>query len=311
MSSESTVGGGAEVPRRALGRTGEMVSMVGLGGYHLGIPRSERTATKIVHAAVERGITFLDNSWDYHDGASEERMGNALKEAGLRDKVFLMTKIDGRTKKSAAKQLHQSLKRLRTDRVDLIQLHEVIRFEDADRAFDVGGAIEALTEARDAGKVRYIGFTGHKDPAVHLYMLDVARAHGFAFDAVQMPLNVMDAHFRSFEGRVLPTLVAEGVGVLGMKSMAAGKILKCGVVTAVECLHYAMNLPTSVVITGIEKPELVEQAAQAAVSFRPMSPDEVAHLLAKTVVASREGRYETFKTTSEHDSTAEHTEWLG
>jgi len=288
-----------------------MVSMVGLGGYHLGIPRSERTATKIVHAAVERGITFLDNSWDYHEGASEERMGNALKEGGLRDKVFLMTKVDGRTKRSAAKQLNQSLKRLRTDRVDLLQLHEVIRFEDADRCFDEGGAIEALLEARDAGKARYIGFTGHKDPSVHLYMLEVARAHGFAFDAVQLPLNVMDAHFRSFEGRVLPTLLAEGVGVLGMKSMAAGRIVEGGAATALECLHYAMNLPTSVVITGIDKLELVDQAAEAAASFRPLSPDEVARLLARTAVAAREGRHETFKTTSEHDATAKHLEWLG
>lgn len=311
MSTEKTKGSWGEVPRRALGRTGEMVSMVGLGGYHLGMPRSERTATKIVHAAVERGITFLDNSWDYHEGASEERMGNALKEAGLREKVFLMTKIDGRTKRAAAKQINQSLKRLRTDRVDLIQLHEVIRFEDADRCFDEGGAIEALVEARDAGKARYIGFTGHKDPAVHLYMLEVARAHGFVFDAVQLPLNVMDAHFRSFEGRVLPTLVAEGIGVLGMKSMAAGRIVEGGAVTALECLHYAMNLPTSVVITGIDKLELVDQAAEAAASFRPLTPDEVARLLAKTAVAAREGRLETFKTTSEHDSTAKHLEWMG
>lgn len=311
MTTGSTAGSWGEVPRRALGRTGEMVSMVGLGGYHLGIPRSERTATKIVHAAVGRGITFLDNSWDYHEGASEERMGNALKEGGLRDKVFLMTKIDGRTKRSAAKQLNQSLKRLRTDRVDLIQLHEVIRFEDADRSFDAGGAIEALVEARDAGKARYIGFTGHKDPSVHLYMLEVARAHGFAFDAVQMPLNVLDAHFRSFEGRVLPTLVAEGIGVLGMKSMAAGGIVEGAMVTAVECLHYAMNLPTSVVITGIDKLALVDQAAEAAASFRPLSPDEVAHLLARTAVVARDGRHETFKTTSEHDSTAKHLEWMG
>lgn len=187
----------------------------------------------------------------------------------------------------------------------------MIRFEDADRSFDGGGAIEALLEARDAGKARYIGFTGHKDPAVHLYMLEVARAHGFVFDAVQMPLNVMDAHFRSFEGRVLPTLVAEGIGVLGMKSMAAGRIVEGGAVTALECLHYAMNLPTSVVITGIDKLELVDQAAEAAASFRPLTPDEVSGLLARTAVAAREGRHEPFKTTSEHDATAKHLEWMG
>ena len=308
MNREST--GGTEVPRRALGRTGEMVSMVGLGGYHLGLVRSERTAERIVHAAIDRGITFMDNSWDYHEGESEQRMGAAL-DGGRRDRVFLMTKVDGRTKKAAAKQLHQSLKRLRTDRVDLLQLHEVIRFEDADRAFEPGGAIEAFVEARAAGKARYLGFTGHKDPSVHLYMLEVARSRGFTFDAVQMPLNVMDAHFRSFEGRVLPTLVAQGIGVLGMKSMAAGMIVKSGVVSALECLHYAMNLPTSVVITGLDKPELVEQAVAAAASFRPLSADEVARLLARTEAAAREGRCEKFKTSNEHDSTASHLEWLG
>ena len=308
MSSAST--GGAEVPRRALGRTGEKVSMVGLGGYHLGLVRSDRTAERIVHGAVDRGITFMDNSWDYHEGRSEERMGAALA-GGRRDRVFLMTKVDGRTKKAATKQLHQSLKRLRTDRVDLLQLHEVIRFEDADRAFEPGGAIEAFVEAREAGKARYLGFTGHKDPSVHLYMLEVARAHGFTFDAVQMPLNVMDAHFRSFERRVLPTALAQGLGVLGMKSMAAGMIVKSGVVSALECLHYAMNLPTSVVITGLDKPELIEQAVAAAASFRPLSADEVAKLLARTEAAAREGRCEKFKTSNDHDSTAQHLEWLG
>ena len=311
MSTDPTNATHAEVPRRALGRTGEQVSMVGLGGYHLGLVRGERAAARIVHAAVARGIDFLDNSWDYHEGASEERMGAALKEGGYRDRVFLMTKVDGRTKKAAARQLHQSLRRLRTDRVDLLQLHEVIRFEDADRAFAAGGAIEALVEARAAGKARYLGFTGHKDPSVHLYMLEVARAHGFAFDAVQLPLNVMDAHFRSFEGRVLPALAAAGAAALGMKSMAAGKILESGVVTPVECLHYAMNLPTAVVITGIDRLALVEQAAQAAASFRPLSADAVARLLAKTAAAARGGRYEPFKTTAAHDATAEHTEWLG
>ncbi len=300
----------SEVPRRLLGSTGEMVSMVGLGGYHLSKPRTDKAAINIVRAAVDRGITFMDNSWDYEEGVSEERMGAALRD-GYRDKVFLMTKVDGRTRKSAIKQLHQSLKRLRTDHIDLLQLHEVIRFEDADRSFGDGGAIEALKEARDAGKIRYIGFTGHKDPSVHLYMLEVARAHGFTFDAVQMPLNVLDAHFRSFEGRVLPQLVAQGIGVLGMKSLAAGKLLETGVVTATECLHYAMNLPTSVVITGIDKLALVDQAVEAAKSFRPLEPGEVARLLAKTEFASRGGKHESFKTTSEHDSTARHVEWLG
>lgn len=308
--SDADQAGTKAVPTRPLGRTGERVSMVGLGGYHLGKVRSARTAVRIVHAAIDRGITFLDNSWDYHEGASEERVGEALTD-GYRARAFVMTKVDGRTKKAATKQLHQSLKRLRTDRIDLVQLHEVIRFEDADRAFADDGAIEALAEARAAGKVRFIGFTGHKDPSVHLYMLEVARSHGFRFDAVQLPLNVMDAHFRSFERRVLPELVTHDMGVLGMKSMASGKILESNTVTPIECLHYAMNLPTSVVITGVDKLELVEQAAQAAASFRPLAPDAVERLLARTAEAARGGRYETFKTTNEHDSTAQHTEWLG
>ncbi len=308
--TETEVAKSGSVPTRPLGRTGERVSMVGVGGYHLGNVRSARTAVRIVREAIDRGVTFLDNSWDYHDGASEERVGEALAD-GYRDRAFVMTKVDGRTKKAAAKQLRESLKRLRTDRVDLVQLHEVIRFEDADRAFAEGGAIEALREAREAGLARFIGFTGHKDPSVHLYMLEVARAHDFAFDAVQMPLNVMDAHFRSFERRVLPEAVRQGVAVLGMKCMGAGKILESGAVTAMECLHYAMNLPTSVVITGVDRVELVEQAVQAAQSFRPLSPAEVERLLARTADAARGGRYEPFKTTTEHDSTAKHLEWLG
>jgi aryl-alcohol dehydrogenase-like predicted oxidoreductase len=298
-----------EVPKRVLGRTGEMVSMVGLGGYHVGKPLLESTTVKIIRAAVDRGITFLDNSWDYHDGDSEERMGAALKD-GYRERVVLMTKIDGRTKKSVSKQIDESLKRLRTDRVDLMQFHEVIRFEDVDRLFAEGGA-EAMLEARAAGKLRYVGFTGHKDPSVHLYMLETARAHGFVFDTVQMPLNVMDAHFRSFEERVLPEAVAQNLGVLGMKPMGAGKIVKTGLVTATECLHYAMSLPTSGVITGIDKIEYVDQAVEAAASFKPLSPEAVARLLARTAEAAREGRSESYKTTSEHDSTAQHTEWLG
>lgn len=305
---ESAIAAG--VPKRPLGRTGHEVSLVGLGGFHLGKIRSRSAAVRLVHAAIERGVTFLDNAWDYHDGESESRVGAALRD-GYRGRAFVMTKLDGRTRKAAEKQLHESLKRLHIERVDLVQLHEVIRFEDADRAFASDGAIEALVAARAAGKVRFIGFTGHKDPAVHLTMLEVARAHGFEFDTVQMPLNVMDAHFRSFERRVLPEALSRGVGVIAMKSMAAGKIVAEGRVTATECLHYTMNLPVSVVVTGIESEDQLDQAVLAAQSFRALAPDDVSRLLAHTEEAARSGRIERFKTTAEHDSTAQHPEWLG
>jgi aryl-alcohol dehydrogenase-like predicted oxidoreductase len=301
----------SEMPYRTLGSTGERVSAIGLGGHHLGIKSvDEALALRIIHRAVERGITFMDNSWDYNEGASEERMGKALAD-GRRDKVFLMTKIDGRSRKEAARQLDESLKRLRTDVIDLVQHHEVIRFDDPHRIFDPEGAHAALEEARAAGKVRYIGFTGHKDPQIHLHTLEVAREHGVRFDAVQMPLNVMDAHYRSFEQRVLPELVRDGIGVLGMKSMGNGVILKSGTVTPVECLHYALNLPTSVVITGCESIEILDQAIDAAASFCPLGDDAVAALLAKTAPAAARGEWEPFKTSSIFDSTAVHPEWLG
>ncbi|HEY2064621.1 MAG TPA: aldo/keto reductase, partial [Gemmatimonadaceae bacterium] len=260
--------------------------------------------------AIDRGITFMDNSWDYNGGASEIRMGKALRD-GYRDKVFLMTKIDGRSKREAARQLDESLRRLQTDHIDLVQHHEVIRFEDPDRIFDEEGANAALVEARQAGKIRYIGFTGHKDPHVHLYMLVVAREHDFAFDTAQMPLNVMDAHFRSFEKLAVPELVGQGVAVLGMKSMGNGIILKSKTVTPTECLHYAMNLPTSVVITGCDSMEILDQAIEAARTFRPMSDAQVEALLAKTKQAASKGEFEPFKTSSIFDSTATHPEWLG
>lgn len=248
---------------RLLGNTGERVSAIGLGEWHLGLPHvDEPLSLRIVRRAVDSGITFMDNSWDYNDGASEVRMGKALRD-GYRDKVFLMTKIDGRSKREATRQLDESLRRLQTDRIDLVQHHEVIRFEDPHRIFDEEGANAALIEARTAGKLRYIGFTGHKDPQIHLHMLAVARENGFSFDTVQMPLNVMDVHYRSFEKLVLPELVRQNIGVLGMKSMANGIILRSGTVTAVECLHYALSLPTAVVITGCETMEVLEQALTA------------------------------------------------
>ncbi|HMH25721.1 MAG TPA: aldo/keto reductase [Gemmatimonadaceae bacterium] len=203
------------IPRRVLGSTGEKVSAIGIGGWHLGLPTvDEQLSLRIVRTAIDRGVNFMDNSWDYNNGTSEIRMGKALRD-GYRDKVFLMTKIDGRSKKEATRQLDESLRRLQTDHIDLVQHHEVIRFDDPHRIFDEEGANSALVEARRAGKLRYIGFTGHKDPRIHLHMLEVARDHSFSFDTVQMPLNVMDAHYRSFEKLVVPKLVKKKIGVLG------------------------------------------------------------------------------------------------
>jgi aryl-alcohol dehydrogenase-like predicted oxidoreductase len=299
------------MPIRELGRTRERVSAIGLGGWHIGFKQiAESMSIRIIRSAIDRGITFMDNCWDYNEGASEIRMGKALRD-GYRDKVFLMTKIDGRSKNEATKQIDESLRRLQTDRLDLVQHHEVLRFDDPHRIFDPEGANAAMLEARDAGKLRYIGFTGHKDPRIHLYMLEVAQAHGFAFDTVQMPLNVMDAHYRSFEKLVIPELVRQGIGVLGMKSMAHGLILKSQTVTAIECLHYALNLPTSVVITGCDSMDILDQAFEAARTFRPMSEADVSKLLAKTKSAASQGEFELFKTTSVFDGTAEHPEWLG
>jgi aryl-alcohol dehydrogenase-like predicted oxidoreductase len=310
-----TGNGSSNVPHdtllyHTLGRTGEKVSAIGVGGYHLGLTSDAKESVRIVRTAIDRGINFLDNCWDYNDGQSEIRMGKALQD-GYRSRAFLMTKVDGRSKKAAAKQIDQSLRRLQTDHVDLLQFHEVIRFEDPDRIFAADGAIEAFLEAKQAGKLRYIGFTGHKDPHVHLYMLETAARHNFRFDAVQMPLNLMDAHFRSFQHHVLPVLVKNNIGVLGMKSMGAGVILQSKTVSPIECLHYAMNLPTSVVITGMDKMEILEQAVQAARTFRPLSDEEVAKLLAKTAPLATSGRFELFKTTSHHDSTAKNPKWLG
>ncbi len=300
-----------EMPYRVLGSTGERVSCIGLGGWHLGLKHvDEPLALRIVRTAIDRGINFLDNSWDYNDGASELRMGKALQE-GCRDKVFLMTKIDGRSKSEATRQLDESLRRLQVDCIDLVQHHEMIRYDDVHRIFDPEGANAALVEARRAGKLRYIGFTGHKDPRIHLHTLEVAREHGFKFDTVQMPLNVMDAHYRSFARLVLPELVKDNIGVLGMKSMANGIILRSKTVTPIECLHYALNLPTSVVITGIDSLKILDQAFEAARTFRPLSDSELNALLAKTAQAASHGTFELFKTTSIFDSTATNPEWLG
>ena len=294
---------------RTLGRTGEKTSAIGLGGYHIGVP-PEQEGIRIIRAAIDRGITFMDNCWDYHEGGSELRMGRALRD-GYREKVYLMTKIDGRTKQLAARQIDESLKRLQTDRVDLMQHHEVIRVEDPDRIFAEGGAMEAVLEAKKAGKIRHIGFTGPKDPFVHLRTLEVARQRGFHFDAVQMPLNVMDAHFRSFERQVLPELAREEIAVLGMKPLASGLALESKTVSAIECLHYALTLPTSVVITGIDSMKYLDQAMEAVRTFKPMDESQKKALLARTRDAALTGKFELFKTETRFDATARNPDWLG
>jgi aryl-alcohol dehydrogenase-like predicted oxidoreductase len=301
----------SQMPRRTLGHTGVEVSLIGLGGWHLGFKSiDEELSIRIIRTAVDNGINFMDNCWDYNEGASEVRMGKALRD-GYRERVFLMTKIDGRTKEEATKQLDESLRRMQTDHIDLVQHHEILRFEDPHRIFDEQGANAALLEARDAGKIRFIGFTGHKDPRIHLYMLEVAKENGFEFDTVQMPLNVMDAHYRSFEKMVLPELVKQNIGVLAMKTLANGTILESNTVTAIECLQYAMNLPTSVVITGCESMDDLEQALNAARTFKPLRKEQVTALLSRTAKAAVRGEFELFKTTSVYDGTAAHPEWLG
>jgi predicted aldo/keto reductase-like oxidoreductase len=302
--------GHGEMPYRPLGNTGEMVSCIGLGGFHLGQSRLEEPdAIKLFHVAIERGINFSDNSWDYNQGESERRVGKALE--GYRNKVFVMTKFDGRTKESALKQLDQSLERLQVDHVDLWQFHENIRLEDPDRFFADGGAREAMLEAKQKGKVRYFGFTGHKDPSVHLRMLDLAEKQQFRFDSAQMPLNVMDAHFRSFGKEVVPVLAQKQIAILGMKSMGSGHILKSKTVTPVECLHYALSLPTSVVITGIDSMQVLDQAFAAAKTFSGLTKSDIAEIVGKTADAAADGKFEPFKTTPIFDSTAAHPEWLG
>jgi predicted aldo/keto reductase-like oxidoreductase len=283
-----------EMRYRKLGRTGEEVSLIGVGGYHIGSVKDESEAIKIIRSAIDRGVTFMDNCWDYHDGESERRMGKALKD-GYREKVFLMTKIDGRTKKAAVEQIDESLKRLGTDHVDLIQHHENIRMEDADRIFADGGAREAFDEAKQAGKIRFVGFTGHKDPQVHLRMLEVARDHDYHFDTAQMPLNLMDAHFRSFARHVVPECVKAEIAVLGMKSMGSGD----------------MTLPTSVVITGIDSMAILDQAFEAVKTFQPLTADQIAAFMEQTRQAAVTGKFERFKTTPVYDSTATNPKWLG
>ncbi len=295
---------------RTLGKTGERVSAIGIGGSHIGQAPSEQEAIRIIRSAIDRGITFMDNCWDYANGKCEIWMGKALAD-GYRKKVFLMTKFDGRTKAATAKQIDESLERLQTDVLDLIQYHENIRMEDPDRFFADGGPVEALMEAKQAGKIRYIGFTGHKDPVVHLRMLEIAAQHKFHFDAAQMPLNILDASFRSFAHQVVPKLVEQGTAVLGMKPLANGAIPRNNIASAVECLHYSLSLPTSVVINGCNSMERVDQAFEAARTFKPLTSAQIEALIAKTREAALTGKFELFKTSTRFDGTAQHPEWMG
>jgi len=300
----------AGIPYHQLGRTKEQVSAIGIGGFHIGQRPTEEEAIRIVRTALDSGINFLDNCWDYNGGASEVRMGKALRD-GYRDKAFLMSKIDGHTKEAAAKQIDESLSRLQTDHVDLMQFHEVIRPGDPEIIFGASGSFEAMVAAQKAGKVRYIGFTGHKHPDIHLHMLETSKAHDFHFDTVQMPLNLMDAHYASFGQKVLPVLVKEEIGVLGMKPIGSGLILNSKTVSAVECLHYAMNLPTSVVITGCDSMHILNQALDAARTFKPLTQEQVEALLAKTAPVAGEGKFEGYKTTNNFDGTIQNPQWLG
>lgn len=298
---------------RKLGGTGVEVSLIGIGGSHIGDQENPDESIRIIRTGIDRGITFLDNSWDYHDGESERRMGRALKD-GYRDKVFLMTKIDGRTRDSAAKQIDESLERLETDHVDLMQFHEIIQLDAPDRIFSEG-AWDAMQAAKKAGKIRFVGFTGHKDPVVHLRMLDAAKQHGVHFDTVQMPVNVMDAHFRSFTQEVLPRLVTENIAPLAMKPFGSPFIVKevvrTGVATPIELLHYVMSLPVSVVITGIDSLKILDQACEAVRTFKPLEADQRAALAARVQEAALHGKFERYKTTSMFDATAKHPTWLG
>ena len=295
---------------RTLGRSGEKVSLLGLGGFHIGMQSSEQESIRIVRTAIDSGVTFMDNCWDYNNGVSEVRMGKALRN-GYRQKVFLMTKTDAQVRGVWEKQLDESLKRLETDVIDLIQFHEVIRSGDPDRIFGPDGAFKAALAARKAGKVRYIGFTGHKDPAFHLKMLNTGFEHGFTFDAVQMPLNVLDPHYHSFVKEVVPVCIKHGIGILGMKPLADGAIPRNNVLSAIDCLHYAMNLPTSVVINGCETLERLNQGLEAVRTFKPMSESQVAALLDKTAKAAANGGLEPFKTSHQYDGTYQNPQWLG
>jgi predicted aldo/keto reductase-like oxidoreductase len=286
------------VPHRPLGKTGATVSCLGVGGYHLGAVKDEKEARELVARAMDAGVNFFDNCWEYHDGVSEERLGAALK--GKRDKAFVMTKVctHGRSKDLAMKQLEESLRRLQTDHLDLWQIHEVVYWNDPELIFAPNGAAEALLAAKKDGKVRFVGFTGHKNPAIHLKML----AHDFPFDTVQMPLNALDATFRSFEQKVLPEANKRGIAVLGMKSLGgSGEIAVNGGVTAEEGLGYAMSLPVATTISGMDSMLVLEQNLRVARGFQPFGTEQMASIRERVRMLAADGRYELFKTTTKYD----------
>jgi len=287
----------AEIPRRPFGRHSEPVSALGLGGFHIGKMSAESEAIKLIHEAIDAGITFLDNAWEYNDGKSETRMGKAIKDR--RDKVFLMTKVctHGRDAKTAMRQLEQSLKRLKTDYLDLWQIHECAYYNDPERHFAKGGVVEALELARKQGKVRFVGFTGHKDPEIHLEML----SYKFPFDSCQMPLNGFDASFKSFEQLVLPEVKKQGIAALGMKSFGAGEAVKHKAVTPAEALRYAMSLPVTTTISGMDSLRVLRQNVKIARGFQPMTAEEMGAYRARLADQAADGRFELYKTTAQHD----------
>jgi aryl-alcohol dehydrogenase-like predicted oxidoreductase len=286
-----------EIPRRRFGRHGDLVSALGLGGYHVGVVGAERDAIRLIHAAIDGGVTFLDNAWEYHDGKSEIRMGKAIRDR--RQQVFLMTKVctHGRDAKTAMRQLEQSLRRLQTDYLDLWQIHECAYDNDPERHFARGGVVEALDRARKEGKVRYVGFTGHKDPEIHLEML----SYKYPFDSCQLPLNGFDATFRSFEQLVLPELMKQGIAVLGMKSFGAGEAVRHKAVTPAEALRYAMSLPVTTTISGMDSMRVLRQNLKTAQGLRPMTEAQMRAYRKRLAEQAADGRYELYKTTAQHD----------
>ena len=288
----------ATIPLRPLGRTGVSVSALGLGGYHISLIKEEADSIRLQHAAIDAGITFLDNAWEYHDGVSEERMGKAI--ADRRDKVFLMTKVctHGRDRHEAMRQLEDSLRRLQTDYVDLWQVHELAYDNDPSLHFAAGGVIEALEQAKQQGKVRFTGFTGHKSPEIHLDML----SRNYPFDACQMPLNILDGTFRSFEQKVLPELERQGIAAIGMKSMGGvGDMIRSGAMTAHEALRYVMSLPIATVVSGIASPRVLEQNLAVAQGFTPYSAAELQALRERCRPAAADGRFELYKVSAKHE----------
>src|ERR1700689_178172 len=299
------------IGRRKLGRADVEVSIIGIGGYHIGLSDvTEQEALRVVRTALDRGINFLDNCWDYNDGASEERMGKALAD-GYRQKAFLMTKIDGRTGASARRQVEESLRRLKTHHIDLLQLHEVIRIGDPEQAFQPGNVMDVLQQARKEGKIRFIGFTGHKSPEIHLHMIETADKQGFTFDTVQMPVNALDEHYDSFQQKVIPVAQKHGMAVLGMKPLANGAIPKTKTITAVEGLHYAMSVPVTVTITGCDSMSVLEQALSVARNFKPMDEQQKIAILQKTAPIAMAGKFEAYKSSQIYDGTFNNPQWLG